>query len=65
MRNILYFDFIMKPYPDDAPAINLEELIDYLIVRWKNGLAVEQIDAGKRVIRLLDIKKLVLIIKAL
>ena len=57
MRNILYFDFIMKPYPDDAPAINLEELIDYLIVRWKNGLAVEQIDAGKRVIRLLDIKK--------
>lgn len=57
MRNILYFDFIMKPYPDDAPSINLEELIDHLIVRCQNGLAVEQIDAGKRIIRLLDIKK--------
>jgi hypothetical protein len=56
-RHILYFDLVMAPHPSDAPPIELETLIPFLQQRCNDGLAVEKIDAERRVIRLSDMKK--------
>lgn len=55
-RYVLYFDLAMAPYPSDAPAIDLGELLPHLKKRSDEGLAVESIDADRRIIRLTDMK---------
>lgn len=55
-RHILFFDLVMAPYPTDAPPIELETLIPFLSKRCEMGLAVEKIDADRRIIRLSDLK---------
>ncbi|PYE86553.1 hypothetical protein [Phyllobacterium leguminum] len=55
-RFVLYFDFSMAPYPSDAPPIDLNDLLPELKKRCGNSIAVEEIDAGRRIIRLMEMK---------
>jgi hypothetical protein len=57
-RFVLYFDFSMAPYPSDAPAIDLNALLPELNKRCELGATVEEIDAGRRVIRLKEMKNI-------
>ncbi|WP_079212955.1 hypothetical protein [Brucella pituitosa] len=57
-RNILFFDFVMAPYPVDAPPIPLASLFPFLAERTKLGEAFEVIDAGKRIIRLSSVQNI-------
>ncbi|PZU21962.1 MAG: hypothetical protein DI589_13795 [Shinella sp.] len=59
-RFVLYFDFSMAPYPSDAPAIDLGELLPELKKRCERGASVEEIDSGRRVIRLMEVSEITL-----
>ncbi|WP_165220354.1 hypothetical protein [Affinirhizobium pseudoryzae] len=51
-RYVLYFDLSMAPHPADAPPIDLAVVLPELKKRCDNGVAVETIDAERRIIRL-------------
>ncbi|RWL42253.1 MAG: hypothetical protein EOR60_26110 [Mesorhizobium sp.] len=57
VRHILYFDLAMSPYPPDAQAIALSDLMPHLEKRSADGKAFEVIDNERRVIRLTQTKK--------
>lgn len=56
-RTILFLDLAMSPHPSDAPPLPLGDFIPHLEDRCKNDLSFQEIDKGRRVIRLLEIKQ--------
>jgi len=56
-RYVLYFDLAMAPFPSDAPAIDLAELMPLLKVRCEAQETVEVIDNDRRIVRLLSMSE--------
>lgn len=57
-RHVLFFDLAMSPHPADAPVVPFEELYPHLEARAQNQEAVDIIDAERRIVRLLEAKKI-------
>tara|TARA_Y100000296_G_scaffold77626_1_gene99405 strand:+ start:542 stop:1534 length:993 start_codon:yes stop_codon:yes gene_type:complete len=55
-RWIYYYDFDLKPYPEDAPPFKLEPVLRQVEQAWKKGEAVHQYENGALTVRIKDMK---------